>query len=179
MKNTEWLKQLGYDSVAQRYTENEACQLSKPPASPLTEKMTSIRRIVVHHSATESGSAGLFRLLHRAVNEWNDVGYHYVIGNGSFSGDGEVEKGRELPFRGAHAKGANEDSIGVCLVGNFNLAKPTAMQMRSLKKLLLKLMKEYNLGVDGITLHRLVKGSVTECPGAHLTLSDVVVLVED
>lgn len=178
MKKTEWLGNLGYDITAHRLTEEKACEICKPIANPGTEKMKCIRRIVVHHSATESGSAELFRLLHREVNRWNDVGYHFVIGNGTDSGDGEIEKGRELPYRGAHAKGANEDSIGICLVGNFNRGKPSAAQMNSLRKLLLRLLSEYRVELEGITLHRLVKGSLTECPGAFLTLSDVMLLLE-
>jgi len=178
LKKIEWLESLGYDIAAHRLTEEQAREICKPLSDPGTEKMKCIRRIVVHHSATESGSAELFRLLHREVNGWNDIGYHFVIGNGTDSGDGEIEKGRELPYRGAHAKGANEDSIGICLVGNFNQGKPSAAQMNSLRKLLLKLMSEYGTVVDGITLHKLVKGSSTECPGAFLTLSDVMLLLE-
>ena len=141
--------------------------------------MKPVKKIVIHHSATETGNAAFFRVLHRVVNLWNDIGYHFVIGNGSLSEDGEVEAGRPLPFQGAHARGANEDSIGICLVGNFNITEPTAAQMNSLGILLRKLMAEYSLSRDSITLHRLVSGSSTECPGKRLNLKKVIYLLDN
>lgn len=179
MKRIEWLKSLGYDVDAHRLTEQECRDLSKPLEEPDCPLMETVRRIVVHHSATDSGSAALFRLLHRAVNGWSDVGYHFVIGNGNGSPDGHVEKGRKLPYRGAHARGGNEDSIGICLVGNFNTGKPTALQMESLGRLLTKLMEQYSIEPSGISIHRLVKGSSTQCPGRNLRLEDVLLLVEE
>ncbi|PIE51287.1 N-acetylmuramoyl-L-alanine amidase [Candidatus Fermentibacteria bacterium] len=178
MKKTEWLRQLGYDEVAQRITESEAVKFSEPVNVPDTAKMDNISRIVVHHSATSTGNAELFRLLHRAVNRWEDLGYHFVIGNGTESPDGCVEEGRKLPYQGAHARGANRNSIGVCLVGNFNDTEPTSSQLESLRTLLRRLMKNYNIGIDGITLHRMVKGSSTECPGKNLTLEKILLLLE-
>lgn len=43
---------------------------------------------------------------------WSDIGYHYVIRR-----NGLVEHGRSVDIAGAHAKGHNKHSIGVCLVG--------------------------------------------------------------
>jgi N-acetyl-anhydromuramyl-L-alanine amidase AmpD len=48
---------------------------------------------------------------HRAKG-WSGCGYHYVIRR-----DGTVETGRELYSMGAHVKGYNHNSIGICLVG--------------------------------------------------------------
>lgn len=44
----------------------------------------------------------------------NGFGYHYLIDR-----DGSVAKGRPIEVVGAHAKGHNVNSIGVCLVGGF------------------------------------------------------------
>jgi N-acetyl-anhydromuramyl-L-alanine amidase AmpD len=41
------------------------------------------------------------------------VGYHFIIRR-----DGTIEEGRPLDVMGAHAKGFNAESLGVCLVGN-------------------------------------------------------------
>src|SRR4051812_3753672 len=48
--------------------------------------------IVIHHSATPSGSAAAFDRMHRAKG-WDELGYHFVIGNGTMSGDGQIEVG--------------------------------------------------------------------------------------
>ncbi|MCK5785393.1 MAG: N-acetylmuramoyl-L-alanine amidase [Candidatus Sabulitectum sp.] len=179
MKYLEWLRQIHTDIKYPTFTEEDAEIVALPLKDPGSGKMRSVVRIVIHHSATETGNAAFFRVLHRLVNGWNDIGYHFVIGNGSLSNDGEIEKGRALPFRGAHARGANEDSIGICLVGNFNTAEPSRAQMETLVKILRKLMADYSIGSDSITLHRLVSGSSTECPGSNLQLKDVLYLVDN
>ena len=43
------------------------------------------------------------------------IGYHYVIKR-----DGTVETGRELEEVGAHAKGHNAISVGICLIGGLS-----------------------------------------------------------
>lgn len=49
---------------------------------------------------------------------WDDIGYHVVIRR-----NGVREFGRPLDVRGAHVKGYNSNSIGICLIGgvdNYN-----------------------------------------------------------
>lgn len=179
MNYIKWLESIGLNLESVKLSKNEVQKLAFPLGNPGTEKMKVIKRIVVHHSATETGNAACFRVLHRAVNGWNDVGYHYVIGNGTLTGSGEVEDGRKLPFVGAHAKGANEDSIGICLVGNFNRQKPSDKQLSSLVSLILKLKKLYSLVNADITLHKLVKGSSTECPGKNFSLEKLLLLLNN
>lgn len=132
----------------------------------------------MHHSATRDGSVGLFRLMHRGLNGWSDVGYHYVIGNGTFSGDGEVEAGRPPWARGAHARGGNADSIGICLVGNFDESAPTPGQLRSLGRLLRRLMRASGLTSEDIILHREVRTCRTGCPGRNLDRAAVLALLD-
>ncbi len=105
--------------------------------SRLEKKWTAI---VIHHSATKNGSAAIFDRWHRENKYWEGVGYDFVIGNGTNSGDGQVE----VTFRwrrqltGAHCKTpnnwANEKAVGICLVGNFNQTVPTRRQMQSVPK---------------------------------------------
>src|SRR5438093_11294418 len=63
------------------------------------------RWIVIHHSASESGSMAVFDKEHRAKG-WDGVGYHFVIGNGTNSRDGQIEVTPRWPIQkwGAHAK---------------------------------------------------------------------------
>jgi N-acetyl-anhydromuramyl-L-alanine amidase AmpD len=179
VKYLEWLIRTGFRPEHTGVTEDEVAEKARPLENPGSSQMKQISGIVVHHSATETGNAACFRVLHRVVNGWNDVGYHFVIGNGSLSADGEVEYGRVLPFQGAHAKGANEYSVGICLVGNFNRTVPTAAQMDSLGILLRRLAVRYSIDRDFITIHRLVEGSHTQCPGSNLTLKDILYLFDN
>lgn len=51
---------------------------------------------------------------------WFDIGYHYVIRR-----NGKIEKGREDDVPGAHARGFNHLSLGICLVGGVAEDKKT------------------------------------------------------
>ncbi|NOQ22104.1 MAG: hypothetical protein GQ565_05575 [Candidatus Aegiribacteria sp.] len=144
------------------------------PSEDLYVRLDKVNSLVIHHSATATGSARVFRALHRAVNGWIDIGYHFVIGNGTLSFDGEIEPGRPVWSVGAHAREHNRDSIGICLVGNFCETSPTAKQMASLTDLLRKLLKDLCLSRSGILLHRDVPGCRTECPGDNLTMKEII-----
>ena len=60
---------------------------------------------------------------------WDGVGYHKIIQR-----DGTVENGRPEYWIGAHAKGINSISLGVCLIGREHFTKK---QFKSLKLILL------------------------------------------
>ncbi len=45
---------------------------------------------------------------------WDGIGYHYVIRR-----DGRHEKGRAHETVGAHVKGYNGSSLGICMVGGY------------------------------------------------------------
>lgn len=134
------------------------------------------RWIVIHHSATASGGLAKFDREHRAKG-WDELGYHFVIGNGTESGDGQVEIGPRWPKQkwGAHTKTPdnqyNDYGIGICLVGNFDETRPTAAQLRSLTKLVSYLAATYHVSSDHIIGHGMAKP--TECPGRNLSIADI------
>lgn len=134
------------------------------------------RWIVIHHSATPTGSVASFDRMHRQKG-WDECGYHFVIGNGTGSGNGQVEVGPRWPKQkwGAHAKTAdnryNEFGIGVCLVGNFDVARPTPRQQQELSRLVAYLMKTYNIPPERVLGHRDTKA--TECPGRYMNIEVV------
>lgn len=135
--------------------------------------------IVIHHSATENGNAAIFDRIHREQNQWEGVGYHFVIGNGTNSGDGQVETTFrwQRQMTGAHCGGtpgnwANEDGIGICLVGNFDHTTPTTQQMRSLVKLVSFLQRRYGISKSRIYGHNSTPGArVTHCPGNRFPMA--------
>ena len=80
--------------------------------------MRRIDYIAVHCSATRpSQNLGVswLRRLHVEQNRWSDVGYHYVI-----TRDGKIQTGRPEERMGAHVKGFNAHSIGICLIGGLD-----------------------------------------------------------
>ena len=66
---------------------------------------------------------------------WDGIGYHQVICR-----DGACEAGRPEYWRGAHARGANERSLSVCLIGRTEF---TNAQMNSLGSLLDEWRRKY------------------------------------
>lgn len=101
--------------------------------------------IVVHCSATPpSMDIGVkeIRRWHRDQG-WLDVGYHFIIRR-----DGNVEFGRNLNAMGAHVKGHNADSVGLCLIGGVDTSNNpddnfTQIQRETLLHLLRFLTKLY------------------------------------
>ena len=77
--------------------------------------MRELNRIMLHCSATKEGkdySVETIRDWHVKGRGWSDIGYHWVIRL-----DGSIEVGRPLEKSGAHTKGHNKDSVGVCYIG--------------------------------------------------------------
>ena len=126
--------------------------------------MRQINSIIIHCSATKpSMNVGVdeIRDWHQDRG-WSDIGYHWVIRR-----DGTVEKGRPEYIAGAHARGHNQDSIGICLVGGINEdGKPdcnyTSAQYRALNDTINGIYGRYN--INEVLGHRDLPGVTKECP---------------
>jgi N-acetyl-anhydromuramyl-L-alanine amidase AmpD len=133
--------------------------------------------IVIHHSATATGGAAAFDKEHKAKG-WDELGYHFVIGNGTDTRDGQIEVGPRWPRQkwGAHAKTPdnrfNDFGIGICLVGNFDNTRPTAEQMKSLSRLVAYLMRTYRIPAERVVGHG-DTGKATDCPGRLMNVAQV------
>lgn len=132
------------------------------------------RHIVIHHSASATGSAAAFDKAHKDRG-WEGLGYHFVIGNGTGSGDGAVEVGFRWRQQedGAHAGNSeyNKHGIGICLVGDFeNGAQPSAAQWASLRQLVRFLQVKTGVPTSEIIGHCNVPDKKTLCPG-HIDLA--------
>ena len=107
--------------------------------------MREITEIIIHCLATKEGhpffAADIDRW-HKAQG-WSGICYHYVIDI-----DGKVETGRAEYQTGAHAKGHNANSIGICYIGGLDInGKPkdtrTPEQRKSLAELVARLKVKY------------------------------------
>ena len=79
--------------------------------------MRQINEIVIHCSATKEGQPFRAKDIdnwHKSQG-WESIGYHYVVGL-----DGKIERGRPVNKIGAHCKGHNENSIGICYIGGLD-----------------------------------------------------------
>jgi hypothetical protein len=110
-----------------------------------------IDSIWLHCSATRYGCASVFRAWHQARN-WNDIGYHGVVLNGTpwddgqewSMLDGQIELGRPFNTMGAHVSGSNRRSVGLCLVG---LDYFTAKQLAAMKRWVTDVGLKYGIEV--------------------------------
>jgi len=80
--------------------------------------MRKIDKIIVHCSGTPELTdfdVEDIRDWHVNGNSWSDVGYHFII-----KLDGAIQDGRPIKKIGAHVKGKNRSSIGICYIGGMN-----------------------------------------------------------
>lgn len=79
--------------------------------------MRKIDKIIIHCSATKEGK--YFDV--EDIDRWHKargfkcVGYHYVV-----LLDGTIQEGRPIGQIGAHCKGYNKNSIGICYIGGLD-----------------------------------------------------------
>jgi hypothetical protein len=130
------------------------------------------KQIVIHHSASASGSVASIDAEHRrrvdaAGQPWLGIGYHFVIGNGNGMNEAQVEptfRWREqLPGAHAGVAEANATGIGICLIGNLEDAPPTPRQLAAAVRLTRALAAEFDIAPADIVRHGDLKA--TACPG--------------
>jgi len=162
--------------AAGRYTPAPPAPAGVPSAWIPRVPLNHWTWIIVHHSDSTYGSAAIIDKWHRDRG-FDELGYHFVIGNGTNSGDGQIEVGPRWTKQkwGAHDNALdnryNTNGIGICLVGNFNNTRPTPRQLHSLVRLVVYLMRTYNIPSDRILGHGETK--VTQCPGRFLNVASI------
>jgi N-acetyl-anhydromuramyl-L-alanine amidase AmpD len=140
-------------------------------------KVRPWKYVVIHHSATDSGDAASIGEYHRDKKGWvNGLGYHFLIGNGNGSRDGQIEVGNrwDSQIDGAHAGNDeyNKHGVGICLVGNFENDYPTSLQISSLTYLINYLQEYCNIPRNQVKMHKDFRG--TACPGRLFPYNKVI-----
>ena len=115
-----------------------------------------VKHCIVHHSAgsnTDTNYVNTIRniyLLHTQSNGWDDIGYNFVIApNGVvFSGRDPQGVDDEDNIQGAHFCAKNGGTMGVCLLGNYNLVSPTQTMIDALEHLLVWKLNKEELSVN-------------------------------
>lgn len=134
--------------------------------------------IIVHNSGTRQGNARIFDVYHRRVRKMqNGLAYHFVIGNGNSSGNGEIEIGNRWTrqINGGHVASdyLNNIALGICLVGDLNRDKPTKEQLAALDELITYLRSRVGKikGKSAIVKgHKEINPKPTDCPGDRFDL---------
>ena len=125
--------------------------------------MRALDKIILHCSATREGqhiTVDTIRQWH-LKRGWRDIGYHYVIYI-----DGSVHTGRPIEQVGAHTKGQNTGSIGICYVGGVEKDGKTPkdtlneLQETAMVNLIKALREEYG----DMTLHGHNEYAAKACP---------------
>ena len=131
--------------------------------------------VIVHNSGTRQGNARAFDYYHRKIRRMrNGLAYHFVIGNGTSSRNGQIEIGdrwrRQINGGHVHSDYLNNIGLGICLVGDFNRDQPTRAQLEACEELIRYLQERCGKS-DGRSLivrpHREVNPPrwATDCPG--------------
>ncbi len=131
--------------------------------------------IVAHHSAIKYGNATTYDREHRRRGMQNGLAYHFVIGNGINSGDGEIEIGprwtRQLHGGHVRSYAVNLTGIGICMVGNFEETYPTTRQLRAFTQLVDWLRADVLEKRPRFAGHKDIERNI--CPGRNFPLAEM------
>jgi len=120
-----------------------------------------ISKVIIHHSASPvDTTVEQIDEWHKARG-WSGIGYHWVLLE-----DGTWAKGRPENKTGAHCKGHNKDSIGICITGNFEKYHCNPVRYGQLLDLIGNVLHRHGLRWNDVYLHGDLGN--TACPGKFL-----------
>ena len=123
----------------------------------------STSEIILHHAEASHASVEDINQWH-LERGWAGIGYNYYVRK-----DGTIWRGRPEWAVGAHAKGHNDKSIGICCEGAYMTEHMPAAQLAALKDLIRDIMSRY--GKLKLLRHKDV--NETDCPGVNFPWAEV------
>lgn len=111
--------------------------------------------LIVHHSAGFNSSTDFSQVVayywdfHVNTNGWSDIGYNWLI-----DPNGEIYEGRGHNTLGAHFSCMNSNTLGICMIGNYENTAPTDTSMGSLRDLLAFEASSNNISPTNISFHQ-------------------------
>ncbi|MCS7230754.1 MAG: peptidoglycan recognition family protein [Elusimicrobiota bacterium] len=150
--------------------------------------MRKIDYIVIHHSATLDGetfSWEAIRKYHIETLKWRDIGYNFGIEK--YQGKTFILAGRDISEIPAHTSGLNTNSIGICVVGNYDNEILDLDKKQTLLFLLKTLMYLLDLSPERVIGHReyyvltqlnladkrYLSENIKTCPGVNFPMHEI------
>jgi hypothetical protein len=122
-------------------------------------------RVIIHHSKTrDSGTVswGAIRRYHTVDLGWSDIGYHAGI---EYARDAyECMVGRPFTRNGGHTRGHNNNTLGFCFVGDYDIDYPSDEMLEiACQRVLVPWMWQFGLTPRDLWAHR--DFAQKSCPG--------------
>jgi hypothetical protein len=133
---------------------NESYRLDSGGHEHWPRSFDPLQKLIVHHTAganNDPNPAATIRAIyydHAVLRGWGDIGYNFLVDaaghvyQGRYSREyapGEAITGDDLsglPVRGGHAKGYNDGTVGIALLGTYTSVLPPAAQRTALVSML-------------------------------------------
>ena len=120
--------------------------------------------MIIHHSAGavskdksnyDQEVRNIYKF-HTQTYQWDDIGYNFLIAPNGDLYQGRDDQGKDSPdnIKGAHFCHKNSNTMGVCLLGNFNETTPASPAIRTLEELITWKLKKISMssGTEIITM---------------------------
>lgn len=163
------LPQTGFEQVVAR-----ADWTSGTPDVRNMARMSKLRYVTIHHDGlgaplarsdrrSSIGRLETIRRAHVVHNKWADIGYHFAIDR-----SGRIWECRPLSWQGAHVKNHNAGNVGILVMGNFEIERPTDRQVAALNLQINALLAAFGISRRKVLTHREWATARTDCPGRNL-----------
>lgn len=113
------------------------------PEPSYNRSFTTTENMIVHHSAGSNNISDYTQavrdiyIFHTQENGWSDIGYNYLVApDGVIYAGRDPGSGEQDQVIGAHFCGSNSNTMGVCLLGNYETAEPESQMLESLESIL-------------------------------------------
>jgi len=119
-----------------------------------TPQFTEPTHLIVHHSAGNNQSNNFETVvefiwdLHVNTNGWDDIGYNWLV-----DPNGILYEGRSDNAQGAHFSCINENTVGICVIGDYSLVQPSEASLTTLVSLLACEATDHTIDINAQSYH--------------------------